>query len=83
VIESWAQWLRHHIDKFLLLVLVLVMLGVVLHVSHDQADKDLLHWAREMTGTVLGALIGLITGELRAQAKAAPTVPAEHPAPPA
>jgi hypothetical protein len=34
----------------------------VLHMTHEKVDIDNIHWAREITGEVLGALLGLVTG---------------------
>jgi hypothetical protein len=57
--DSWGQFLRNNFDKVMLFLLLLIVLGVVLYL---RGDKDNIGWAREQTGTVLGALLGLITG---------------------
>lgn len=60
--DSWGQILRANFDKLLLFVLLLIMLAVVLHLTHGQSDASNIAWGREQSGTVLGALLGLITG---------------------
>lgn len=62
--ETWAQWFRANLDKFLLLVLLGVWTGFIIHVMHDNADSDSVHWFRESANTVQGTLLGLITGSM-------------------
>lgn len=59
---EWAKWFRENSDKFLLLILFGLLVVLVVHMSHDHKDVDAILWARELAGTVLGALLGLITG---------------------
>lgn len=35
------------------------MMGLLLHISHDKGDVDLLAWVEQALTTVLGAYIGL------------------------
>lgn len=60
--DAWAQFALDNADKLLLFGCFFVLILLVLHVSHDGKDESLVSWAREQTGTVLGALLGLITG---------------------
>ena len=63
---EWTKWLRENFDKVLLAGLFVFLCVFVMHMSHDVTDKDNILWAREMTGTVLGGLLGLITGHAMA-----------------
>lgn len=65
---AWSRFVRDSFDKILLFVLTLTLIGLVLHMSHDKLDSDQISWAREITGTVLGGLLGLITGRAMASA---------------
>lgn len=76
--ETLGQWLRASFDKFLLAALFAAGVVLVLHMSHDKADTDVIGWAREQSGTVLGALLGLITGRALAGHNNPPP-PAEPP----
>lgn len=60
-------------DKLLLFVTFIITLGIVLHMAHDSKDVDQILWARELAGTVLGALLGLITGHALASSRATTT----------
>lgn len=60
--ESWGTWFRQNFGLILLFLLVLVMLGFLLHLTHDKADAGTLSWGREQTSLVLGAFLGLVTG---------------------
>ena len=46
-----------------------VCVGLVIHFVHDARDAELILWGREIAGTVLGALLGLITGHALASAR--------------
>lgn len=59
---EWGKWFRDNFDKLLLFVTFLFTCFLVVHLVHDTRDSDQILWAREMAGTVLGALLGLITG---------------------
>ena len=56
------EWLRGQFDKIILLVMLLVMLGLTVHSLHHSTDATITAWFREQTNTVIGALIGMITG---------------------
>lgn len=58
------EFLAGHFDKLLLTGIFIALVLLVLHMSHDAADVSAVNWARESAGTVLGALLGLITGAL-------------------
>lgn len=66
---EWGKFLRENFDKLLLTALFMFAVGVVIHITHDAKDLDLVLWAREMAGTVLGALLGLITGHALAASR--------------
>ncbi len=70
--ESWSQWCRANAGLLVLFSLVVLMLGFMLHVSHDKADAGMLSWGREQTSLVLGALLGLITGRMAREPEGKP-----------
>lgn len=76
--EAW-KFFRENFDKMLLLGLFVFTVGVTLHISHDQKDNDQVLWAREMAGTVLGGLLGLITGHALAGQRSNITTTSGHP----
>ena len=60
------EWLSKNLTIFVLLFLGLVMLGMTLHIAHSQGvDQGMENWAREETGTVIGALLLALTGKGR------------------
>lgn len=61
--DSWGQWFRSNFVLFLLVFLFMGLMALVLHMAHDAVDKEHVLFAREQAGTVLGALLGLITKE--------------------
>jgi ABC-type nitrate/sulfonate/bicarbonate transport system permease component len=67
---AWSKFVRDSFDKIVLLFLTLVLIALVLHMAHDKLDEAQISWAREMTGTVLGGLLGLITGRALATSSA-------------
>ena len=66
---EWGKFVRDNFDKLLLFALFLSSVLLVIHLTHDQRDQELILWGREMSGTVLGALLGLITGHALAQSR--------------
>ena len=56
------EFIKNHIGHLTLFILVLVMLGFLLHVSHHNSDATTVGWAKEQTSLVLGGLLGLVTG---------------------
>ena len=61
---QFLDFICDHFDKLLLTGIFLILVMLVVHMSHDQADAGAVNWAREAAGTVLGGLLGLITGGL-------------------
>ena len=59
---KFIQFIEDHFDKFLLTTLFLIMVGIVLVLAIKGEPAETIAWARELTGTFSGALIGLITG---------------------
>jgi hypothetical protein len=53
------------------------MIALVVHMAHDKVDADHISWAREITGTVLGGLMGLVTGRALASAAKEPAAKGE------
>lgn len=62
-----GRFAKDNFDKLLLALIFFGAVVLVVHLTHDQRDADLILWAREQAGTVLGALLGLITGHALAQ----------------
>lgn len=57
-------WIRDHFDKLLMLMVATCFALLVLHMSHDSHDAGNVNWAREQASLALGALIGLVTGNI-------------------
>lgn len=66
-ITKWSAFIRDNFDKLLLVFLFLCALSALLHLVHHNSDMEQVHWAREVVDTILGALLGLITGHALAQ----------------
>ena len=64
------SFIHDYFDKLLLAALFLLLVGVVIHSAHHAVDATFTSWAREQSGTLLGALLGLITGKALAKAAA-------------
>ena len=77
--SNWGKWLQDNFDKLLLAMIFGACCILVIHLAHDSRDSDLILWGREIAGTVLGALLGLITGHALANAKATSTPTAGNP----
>lgn len=71
--SDWGEFFRAHFMTILLFLLILVMLGVVLHVTHHTGDDGNVAWAREQATGVIGAFLGLITSAKLAASKSDPT----------
>jgi len=58
------EFLKSHFDKFLLAGIFLALVCITIHLIHDGANIDAatVNWAEDQAGTVLGALLTLITG---------------------
>ncbi len=54
-----GDFFKSKFDNLSLLLLLFVMMGVLLHMSHDKADTDLVAWLEQALTTALGAYIGL------------------------
>ena len=72
--KSTKDFVFENFDKMLLTGLFIFAVCTVIHITHDAKDGDLVLWAREMAGTVLGALLGLITGHALAASRVTTTV---------
>jgi len=53
------DFLKSKFDNLCLFALIMIMLAVLVHVTHDKGDADLLAWVEQAATTVLGAYIGL------------------------
>jgi hypothetical protein len=60
---DWKEWLQRNADRLILMVLYMGSLSFVLHLVHSpNVSAENISWAREAAGTILGAILGLITG---------------------
>lgn len=73
-LDAMGKFLSSNFDKLLLVAIFAGICQMVIHLTHDNRDGDLVLWAREMAGTVLGGLLGLITGHALATRAIATTV---------
>lgn len=73
------DFIKDNFDKLLLVSVFLVLVGMVVHFSHDGRDAAVIAWGREQAGTVLGALLGLITGAVLRNGNKHQPPPAEPP----
>jgi Tfp pilus assembly protein PilZ len=53
------DFLKSKFDNLCLVGLLVFMILILLHMSHDKADADLVAWLEQALTTVLGAYIGL------------------------
>jgi len=65
--QTWAQWFRMNIDKFLLLTAFIGIMTFVLHVSHDSMDKELISWGRELGSGAFASFLTMVTGSVLRQ----------------
>lgn len=56
------SFFKDNFDKILLSFLFLVIFSADLHMAYHRADASVVAWGRESAGTILGGLLGLITG---------------------
>lgn len=61
--DGWGKWFRDSFDKFLLTGLVLGQITLVVWMIRTQTDQGYVNWAQNLASTVLGTLLGLITGK--------------------
>jgi len=64
MLKEIIDFIMGQFDKILLTVIFIGLVLLVLHMSHDSMDTPAVNWARESAGTILGALLGIITGGL-------------------
>lgn len=68
---TWREFLQHNFDKFLLLVL---LHGMLVLLVTNLGNPVMIDWLKGEVGTVLGALLILITGRaMRADSTATTT----------
>lgn len=58
------NWFEIHFDKIALIGLLLLQLGLMAFFATRPDHKEMAQWIREQSNTVLGCLLGLITGGL-------------------
>lgn len=63
--EEWGKWFRESSDKFLLAIGIVFMMSLTLHLIHrGHADAAQLQFLNGITNTLVGGLLGLITGSV-------------------
>jgi hypothetical protein len=77
---SWSKFVQENFDKLLLVFVFLACIVLVVHLVHDARDQELVLWGREIADTVLGALLGLITGHALAASRTTATTTGNPPA---
>lgn len=67
--KTWREFFLENFDKLLLAALFIycTLFAVYLMAMHGPGEH--VAWGREMCGTILGALLGLITGHALASAR--------------
>jgi hypothetical protein len=80
--NEWGKFFRDNFDKILLVMLYGSLLFIVFHMAHEKVDPNHISWVREEAGTVIGALLGLITGAKLAAGRQDPPPPQVPPPPP-
>lgn len=77
---NWPKFIQENFDKLLLVFVFLSCVVLVVHLVHDSRDQELVLWGREIADTVLGALLGLITGHALAASRTVATTTGNPPA---
>jgi len=62
--DGWGKWFRDSLDKFLLTGLFIGQVSLVVWLIQKQTEQGYVNWAQNLASTVLGTLLGLITGKL-------------------
>lgn len=80
--ETWAHWFRGNFDKFLLVGLFAFLISLLIHTIHAKdVDPSIAQWFRETCNTVMGTLIGIITGVSMARRDSQKTAQETEPIP--
>jgi hypothetical protein len=58
---KWGQFIQSNIDK---LILILVLYGLLIMILDNTGSPALVDWLKNEAGTVLGALLTLITSRV-------------------
>ena len=62
--DTWGKWFRDQFDKLMLLLMftgqVVLVVWMILHTM----EVGYINWAQNICSTVLGTLLGLITGKM-------------------
>lgn len=70
-LAALLEFIKENFDKLLLTFLFLIIFSATVHMAYHNMDASDVAWARESAGTILGGLLGLITGYRMATAAAA------------
>lgn len=81
--KPWRVWFQENTDRWVLLALFGMLLGIVLYSMTHHADEAAVDWARSSTDLVLGGILGLITGKYQAERKQVDQITHQPPLPPA
>ena len=72
--DGWGKWFRDSFDKFLLFTMFVGQVSLVVWMIRQKTDQNYINWAQNIVSTVLGTLLGLITGKLLSKTDASSTV---------
>lgn len=61
---EWGRWFRDQFDKLMLFILFSGQVILVLWMIRHTMEVGYINWAQNIASTVLGTLLGLITGKL-------------------
>ncbi len=62
--DTWAKWFRDQFDKLMLFVMLSAQIGLVVWMILHTMEVGYINWAQNIASTVLGTLLGLITGKM-------------------
>lgn len=67
--KTWREFFMENFDKLLLAGMFIYSTLFAVWLMHAAAGREHVAWGRELVGTILGALLGLITGHALASAR--------------
>ncbi len=61
---EWGRWFRDQFDKLMLLLMFAGQVTLVVWMIRHTMEVGYVNWAQNICSTVLGTLLGLITGKM-------------------
>jgi len=62
--DTWGKWFRDQFDKLMLLLMFVGQVVLVVWMILHTMEVGYINWAQNICSTVLGTLLGLITGKM-------------------